>query len=69
VIEYNNGLDKLVIANADIDVGVDDPSWYSVVIPDTLTGKEQSLHFALRDAGLSNTLYDKGEIKVEYAPA
>lgn len=69
VIEYNNGLDRLVITNDNIDVSVDDPSFYSVLIPDSLTDKEQSLHFALRDAGSSNTLYDKGEIKVEYAPA
>lgn len=69
VIEYNNGLDRLVITDANIDVSVDDPSWYSLVVPAYLTDKEQSLHFALRDAGSSNTLYDKGEIKIEYAPS
>ena len=68
VIEYNNGLDRLVIPDGNINVSVGDPSWYSLVVPASLTDKEQSLHFALRDAGSSNTLYDKGEIKVEYAP-
>lgn len=69
IVEYNNGLDRLIIENGNIDVSIDDPSWYSVVIPDSLTAKEQTLYFALRDAESANTLYDKGEIKVEYAPA
>jgi hypothetical protein len=69
IVEYNNGLDRLELPDSSISVSVDDPSWYSVLIPDSLTDKEQSLHFALRDAGLSNTLYDKGEIEVQYAPA
>lgn len=71
VIEAENKLDRMVIADADIvrPVSPAPTNQYAVTFGSPVTDKPRILDFVLRDAANPKIVYDKAKIEVQYAPS